>query len=85
MVGGPPTSLLGSAATSPQAEIVLEPLVGFPSFIPHLAQQSLFLSLCPKQQQKRPNPELRRNMSIKTELPLGARKYGGGLVWGPRL
>uniref|UniRef100_A0A8D1WQ94 Fork-head domain-containing protein n=1 Tax=Sus scrofa TaxID=9823 RepID=A0A8D1WQ94_PIG len=25
-------------------------------------------------QQKRPNPELRRNMSIKTELPLGARR-----------
>ncbi|XP_033079092.1 forkhead box protein M1 isoform X3 [Trachypithecus francoisi] len=26
------------------------------------------------QQQKRPNPELRRNMAIKTELPLGARR-----------
>ncbi|XP_007965427.1 forkhead box protein M1 isoform X1 [Chlorocebus sabaeus] len=26
------------------------------------------------QQQKRPNPELRRNMTIKTELPLGARR-----------
>nr|XP_007965433.1 forkhead box protein M1 isoform X8 [Chlorocebus sabaeus] len=25
-------------------------------------------------QQKRPNPELRRNMTIKTELPLGARR-----------
>uniref|UniRef100_A0A2K6M9Q4 Forkhead box protein M1 n=1 Tax=Rhinopithecus bieti TaxID=61621 RepID=A0A2K6M9Q4_RHIBE len=25
-------------------------------------------------QQKRPNPELRRNMAIKTELPLGARR-----------
>ncbi|XP_060514696.1 forkhead box protein M1 isoform X4 [Panthera onca] len=26
------------------------------------------------QQQKRPNPELRRNVTIKTELPLGARR-----------
>ncbi|OBS76733.1 hypothetical protein A6R68_16827 [Neotoma lepida] len=27
-----------------------------------------------KQQQKRPNPELRRNVTIKTELPMGARR-----------
>lgn len=30
-----------------------------------------------KQQQKRPNPELHRNVTIKTEIPLGAREYGG--------
>ncbi|PNJ15292.1 FOXM1 isoform 1 [Pongo abelii] len=38
------------------------------------ANRYLTLDQVFKQQQKRPNPELRRNMTIKTELPLGARR-----------
>lgn len=40
------------------------------------------LSLCPKQQQKRPNPDLRRNVAIKTELPWVHVSIGGGVVPG---
>ncbi|XP_004692903.1 PREDICTED: forkhead box protein M1 isoform X3 [Condylura cristata] len=38
------------------------------------ANRYLTLDQVFKQQQKRPNPELRRNVTIKTELPLGARR-----------
>ncbi|XP_035111347.3 forkhead box protein M1 isoform X5 [Callithrix jacchus] len=38
------------------------------------ANRYLTLDQVFKQQQKRPNPELRRNVTIKTELPLGTRR-----------
>uniref|UniRef100_A0A8C9DMP5 Forkhead box protein M1 n=1 Tax=Prolemur simus TaxID=1328070 RepID=A0A8C9DMP5_PROSS len=38
------------------------------------ANRYLTLDQVFKQQQKRPNPELRRNVTIKTELPLGSRR-----------
>ncbi|XP_004456255.1 forkhead box protein M1 isoform X2 [Dasypus novemcinctus] len=38
------------------------------------ANRYLTLDQVFKQQQKRPTPELRRNVTIKTELPLGARR-----------